>query len=413
MKAFEYLAHILDVDPIMLHDLDGVMTEKMGKSHVLERVHEELERSVRLAMETLNSGIHSASHIRSILRKTILLHEKQVMDFLEIIKGKDEFERASLLVKKIATAKKGFFLKKDFARKVLEMRKPENLLKYTHTENIEALLAKHDVLEVFSALRFVESNEWMHETFEKAYSMFTAADFEEREIEIRVLGPEWQAIAKQFVAKKHHNVSHLKEFGVIFLNPIRENVPGKFLRDLALLFHYTHEIEFYSKLFKRYSAMPNFSERLKQLLRGDVSDRTSLAPGEWLIVQRYLFKENPKDPRLFLPRVNPESIHWTRGQRDLVVFTVVSEGDLKLDLRLWENLDWVACICAEDKESVVSFDLEDNAMALASFMEGDDVNFNYHQREAMWTKIFSEYAGGEKETERLLIENFDKGVITF
>ena len=71
----------------------------------------------------------------------------------------------------------------------------------------------------------MESDEWMHETFEVAYSGFTAADFEERPIEIKVLGKEWHEVAKQFVAKKHHNVSHLKEFGVIFLNPIQERTP--------------------------------------------------------------------------------------------------------------------------------------------------------------------------------------------
>jgi len=53
-------------------------------------------------------------------------------------------------------------------------------------------------------------------------------------------------------------------------------------------------------------------------------------------------------------------------------------------------------------------------MTLVSFMEGEERQyFNYHQREAMWTRIFSEYVGGDDNMEKLLIENFDKGVIKF
>jgi len=249
----------------------------------------------------------------------------------------------------------------------------------------------------------------MHETFEKGYGGFTAADFEERAIDVRVLGPEWKEVAQRFVAKKHHNVSHLKEFGVIFLNPIAEDIPGKFLRDFALLLHYFHEIEFYSKLFRRYSGGPDFAVRLKALLRGDVKNVMTVREGEWLIVQRYLFKENPDDPRLFLPRVNPESLHWLRGERDIAR---LGEHEKNLGLEMWWNRDWVA-FYDEMCDCIASFDLEDNAMSAVSAAEGKQEIFGYHQREALWTKIFQEYAGGEAEAERLLIENFDKGSIVF
>lgn len=224
-----------------------------------------------------------------------------------------------------------------------------------------------------------------------------------------MLGPEWREVAEKFVAKKHHNVSHLKEFGVIFLNPIKKDVPGKFLRDFALLFHYFHEIEFYSKLFRRYAANHGFAERLKSLLRGDVKEVERMEDGEWLIVQRYLWKENPRDPRLFLPRVNPESMHWFRGERDIVE---LGEAEKNMKLALWNNLDWVGLIVHDDG-GLVSFDLEDNAMAEVSAAEGKREFFSYHQREALWTRIFAEYVGGEFEMEKLLIENFEKGSILF
>ena len=84
-----------------------------------------------------------------------------------------------------------------------------------------------------------------------------------------------------------------------------------------------------------------------------------------------------------------------------------------MDLSLWWNLDWVGGLFqGVNGEEIVSFDLEDNAMSLVSFMEGKKEVLTYHQREAMWTKIFAEYAGGEDKLEQMVLDNFDKGYIS-
>ncbi len=410
MEASQQLATILGVEPTLLEKLDRAMLAKGIRPGILERVISENAATIARILKILDSQNKSAGHIRGVLRQVMLDQEKHLMTFVGQMPGVNDLEKAVNLAKKIAKGGRGFFLKKNLAEEILQKRKPEELLKYLNVETVAEALAKHDVTEIFSALRFVESEEWMHQTFDAAYSQFTAKDFEERNIEIKVLGPEWKTVAEKFIAKKHHNVSHLKEFGVIFLDPVSENIPGKFLRDFALLLHYFHEIEFYSKLFKKYSAEPNFAERFKALLRGDVPEIYKTEPGEWLIIQRYLWKINPADPRLFMPRVNPESMHWARGERDLTSFEAPAAH---LDLKLWHDLDWVGCLCEDGGNEVVSFDLEDNAMSLVSFMEGKNESFNYHQRESMWTKIFEEYAGGEDKMERFLMYNFDKGVIKF
>ena len=409
MAASDEIGGILGIAPELLQKLDAVMVKKTGRRGVLDRIAEESNGLLFLAMKAL--GMEQKGHsIREVLRNTIERHERQLLQYLDKISGKTEFDKAALLARRIARVGKGFFLKHEYAKEILRKRPPRHLLEYLALKNIEELFLRFDITEAFSALRFMESDQWMHETFEAAYSRFGPDDFEERDIEIKVLGPEWKEVAAKFVAKKHHNVSHLKEFGVIFLNPIREDLPGKFLRDFALLLHYFHEVEFYSKLFRRYASGRGFAERLKALLRGDVLEVQGVKAGEWLIVQRYLFKENPKDPRLFLPRVNPEAMHWARGERDLAV---LGEHETSLDLELWRNLDWIGCRCLVNSDDIVSFDLEDNAMSLVSAKEGKPQFFTYHQREAMWTKIFSEYAGGESAMENLLIKNFDRGIIRF
>jgi len=412
MEKLERLAKILNVDKMIMENLDKAMVEKTGKTGILEKIERENEEIIENTLGLLNSSLRTAPHVKSVLRQTILNHEKQLLSFLEIIKGNNEFEKIAVLAKRIVSEPQGLFLKKEKAEEILRKSPSQNLLNFLKAKNIDEVLKKYDVMEIFSSLRFIETDQWMHETFESAYGGFTPDDFEKRDIEIKVLSEIWKEISVKFVSKKHHNVSHLKEFGVVFINPIRENIPGEFLRDFALIFHYCYEIKFYSKLFEYYFDNKDFAEKLKSLLRGDVKDIYKASEGEWLIIQRYLAKENPKDPRLYLPHVNPESLHWLRGERDLSFFSVNSPS-VKVDLKIWHNLDWIGGIFQNGEESVISFDLEDNAMSLVAFMEGEDESFNYHQREAMWTKIFSEYVGGEDEMEKMLIENFDKGIIKF
>ena len=407
---YNYLAKILGVDSAMLGNLDNIMAQRTGKEGILDKVFKENKKNINNVLKIFNSSNRETFHVLSTLRKAILNHERQFLDFLKIIEGGTEFEKSAKLARKITKVKKGFFLKKECAEQILRKCPPKNLLKHLNISNIGEAFGSYDIMEIFAALRFMESKEWMHKTFDTAYSNFKISDFEEREIEIRVLDPIWQEVGEKFIVQKYHNVSHLKEFGVIFINPIREDMPGKFLRDFALILHYFHEIDFYSKLFKKHISSPDFSEDFKIFLRGDTPELDRVKDGEWLIVQRYLAKDNSQDKRLLLPRVNSESLHWMRGEDDLIIF---ASGNANLDLRLWYNLDWVGGIFKDGKKDVVSFDLEDNVMSLVTSIEGSARIFNYHQREAMWLKIFSEYVGGEEEVENILLNNFKCGIIKF
>lgn len=410
IEASQYWARILGVSPELIDNLDAVMRGRLYlKRDVLDDLRNENEKRIGSLLGALHVKERDSKQVLKLLQELILKHEQQLQGVLNRTEGISFFDKIVKLSRKVANVGEGYFLKREYAKAILAKRKPEKLLAYLGYSTVEELLSKEDVTEIFAALRFVEDDAWMHKTFEEAYSSFTAKDFEQRPIEIKVLGPQWAEVAAKFVAKKHHNVSHLKEFGVIFINPIKQDTPGKLIRDFALLLHYFHEIEFYSKLFRHYAPRPDFAERLKALLRGDVASGAGLKPGQWLIVQRYLVKESPTDPRLFIPRVNPESLHWMRGERDLTNFGLVRSD---LDLEVWQSLDWTAMMARKNSE-LISFDLEDNAMASVSSAEGGHQFFTYHQREALWTKMFEAYVGGETAMERLLIENYEKGVIAF
>ena len=409
MTPTETLAALLKITAEELEKIDAVAGERTGRKDTIQEIVEANQQAISAARNVLGLDHEPPAATSRSLQKGVLEHEKELLTFMgEHVAGADTFARAVTMAREVSKIDGGFFLKKSYGQDILRKRPPQHLLEFFKYATVDELLEKHDITEIFSALRFMESTEWMHETFDAAYSSFTAADFEERPIEIKVLGPEWKEVAAQFVAKKHHNVSHLKEFGVIFLNPIAEDAPGKFLRDFALLFHYSHEIDFYSKLFRGYAVLPDFADHLKSLLRGDIKEVSSVAPGEWLVVQRYLYKENPADPRLFLPHLNPESLHWARAEQDLAAFGAKHN----LGIRMWGGLDWVGELEPASGE-IVSYDMEDTLMsAVAVSTEGSrEKPLNYHQHEALWTKLFMEYAGGEEAMEQFLMKHFTEGVL--
>lgn len=384
------------------------MSSKLSKKGTLDELREKNELAMERVLAPLAKNKRNFASVSALLRNILIEDEKELLKLLESIDGQDEFDRAAILARSMASPEQGFFLKREKGKEILRKRPPHKLLEHFGFKNVDQLLKNLEVTEIFSALRFIETDEWMHATFDSAYSGFSKEDFEYRDIEIKVLGTEWKAVAEKFVAKKHHNVSHLKEFGVIFLNPVREDAPGKMIRDFALLLHYFHEINFYSKLFEQYKEKPDFAKHLKSLLRGDVREAKARKEGDWLIVQRYLWKIDPKDERLFIPHVNPESLHWHRAERDLAEYGGFS--DTKFNLKIWNDEDWVAGFF---DNKLISFDLEDIAMSYVSYSEGkEDEIFTYHQHEALWTHIFRAYVGGEEALEALLLKNYEKGIIS-
>jgi len=405
-NGYQQLAEILDVPKEKLEELDRVLAEKTGVKGVVEQVAQETKERGEKKLKEASVKDESAEAARKALFEQIKKHEEELYNYIGITPEHFDFEKIAEQARKIATESKGFFLKKEFAEDILRKRPPEATMSYLGYKTVEEMLKREEVEEVFSALRFTENDEWMHETFRQAYTSFTPDDFEERPIKLTVLGDQWKEIAEKYIEKKHHNVSHLKEFGIIFLNPVAQTETGKFLRDFALLLHYFHEIAFYSKLFRRYKDLPDFNEKFVSLLRGDVPEKERIQKGEWLIIQKYLWKDDPKDPRLFIPRVNPEAMHWEKAEQDLVAFGRQNPG---IGLEFWDNLSSIAGLFPNKngEQELVSFDLEDNAMGVASASDERYEYFFYHQREALWNKIFARGAGGYEEMERYIVENMD------
>lgn len=415
--AIEKIARILRTDHDTVEHVCKRMEEVTGRKNVPEKIMEEnaahVERSLK-AMKARGDAFHFEIYNALIGR---LKRDDEAIYQLFRKPHFVDYEGAKTLLNfaiELAHVPDGFFLKKEKAIAFLKNQPPLNIIKSLGYRDVNELLGKEDVYEVYSALRFGEEMKWLNEVFFAQYKDLTPADFEKRPIQLRVLSGKWLGVAERFLKKKYHNISHLKELGVIFVIPIELHMPGETMRTFGLILHYLHEVSFYAKIFIG-NAEKNpavFSDRLVSALRGDVLDERihDHTIVNWLIVQRYLAKDDEYDWRLFEPHVNPEALHWTKAEEDIARL-----GDRfpDLDIHFWHDLDFVGDFYRTESgvDNLVSFNLIDTAMSLV--MQREMIKYLYHHQEALWNKLFTEYVGSREEMERLTIENFTRGYLVF
>lgn len=414
IRPSEKAAQILRAKEDVILDLEAKMEKATGKKNIIEKIISENDMYVSLILREL--GIHKNPTATEVQNALIKKFKKDDQKLYEILRKPDGFtaEGSKTLLnfaRELAQIPDLFVVKKDVAREIIKKNPPPNVMAALGYSTPQELLMKEDFDQLFCSLRFIESNEWMHKNFDAAYSDLKVSDFEYRPVKLIVLDQKWLKIAEKFMKKKYHNVSHLKELGIIFVIPLRIDTPGETLRLFGLLLHYFHEVDFYSRLFKKYSTRPDFIDKVKSLLRGDVLEGPAMNPDKanWLIIQRYLAKDDINDPRLFMPHVNSELIHWEKAETDIARF---GHRFYEYDLTFWANLDFVGDVFRGNGAGTdpIGFNMLDVTMGLV--MEKQEIKYMYHQQEAMWSKIFFEYVGGMDRAEEMVIENFENGYIS-
>lgn len=409
----EKIAKILRIDKKRLVDLQEMMSKFTGKHGVCAGIADKNEELVRNRLDFLGLGRNvQALEVYDALISKIESDDIKIFDALNLfsLRNPGTADRIVNFVQRLHPPTKGYFLKHAKAIEFLQKEPPKKILAALGYATVDAMLAKESLLEVYSALRFLEDAEWQNKVFFKQYEHLTPSDFEERYIELRALDPKWAQAAERFVAKKYHNVSHLKELGVIFVIPIFLGISGETLRLISLLLHYLNEVQYYSDIFKMISQNEGqFAEKVISLLRGDVIEKRlgdSDRP-RFLVVQRYLAKDDEYDWRLFEPHVNPEAVHWRKAEEE-IVRTEELFPELKDGLSFWKDLDWVGDYFKDEvgHEVLVSFNLVDTVMALVK--EKELIKYLYHHQEALWNRLVSGCLGEEKMVE-LMKENMFRG----
>jgi len=422
MESYEKIARILRTDKDVIKNVQDKLGKITGKSRMLDEICGDneaimLEKLIFLGLDK-NS---SAKQIFDALIEKINRDDKTLNSVLGNpchfeVGGCEKIIEA---VSSVSGKKDGFFIKKDKFIEILEKEPPKKILSALGYQSVSEMLKKEDWREVASALRFVEGAEWINMFFIRHYQDLSSSDFEIRPIEIIPISDRWKELAQKFVEKKYHNISHLKELGIIFVIPISLDIPGELIRTVALLFHYINEVSFYSDIFSAIGGSAsggkkiinnNFFEDFSSLLRGDVIDSKDLIKeGDWMVTQRYLAKDDENDWRLFYPHVNPEALHWEKAEKNVV--ELAKKYGLDGNFAFWAGLNWIGDYFPTDTgiEVLVSFNLIDTSMALVKKVEM--IKYLYHHQESLWNKIFSSYFGEEK-MEEMTKENITKGFIS-
>ncbi len=425
MDPTKKIAKILRVDKDTVMKVEEVMFELSGHDNVFDRIIEENEKITKERMELLGITTEKISKfyphekplgmwVYGALLNKIKKDDKNLAEVLNYPVC-ESFEGCSPLLQaaqSVARPKKGLFLKVESAKELFKNAPPQNVIKNLGYKDVNELLENEDIFEIFSALRFMEEGEWLNDIFFRQYKDLTPNDFEEREIKTIVLSDKWKEVAEKFLKKKWHNISHLKEMGVIFVLPAVLKISGETLRTLALILHYYHEIDFYSKLFRKFAKGDKFAQRLIASLKGDVMDSRFLEKDlgrKWMIVQRYLAKDDENDWRLFEPHVNPEALHWHKAESDIASLSALGEA-VGVDFNFWKGLGCIGDFYPTESgiDVLVSFNLVDTVMSLVK--QKEMIKYLYHHQEALWNKIFLEFVGEEK-MEEMIIDNFEKGYI--
>lgn len=407
------IAQLLRTSPQVLFNLFLKMENLTGKKDVGDKIFEENQKIVKQKLDEL--GISKEKADAQLVQQELLKKTKETDEAFNNFLGQPDFstqDGCQNLIKhidQIAQVGDGYFLKEEKMRNFLILNPPKNILAALGYKNVAEMLAQEEIDEIFAALRFVENERWLNELFFRPFHDLAADSFETRRIKIKVLSEKWAQIGEKFVGKKLHNVSHLKEMGLVFLIPLkRGSFVGQSLETFSLILHYLHEIDFYCQLFKKYSAGPDFGANIVKMLSGTVV--SSFPPKDklvWRIIQRYLAKNDSQDPRLFEPHVNPETVHWLKAEKEI---DILAQQNPSIKLGFWRGIDDFAgeiFSAGRKGEEIISFDLVDNIISLT---HGGIGKYLYHQQEALWNKIFIEFIG-EAELEELITQNIEKGFI--
>ncbi len=393
-------------EPLFEHALQQ-MEERTGRKGIDAALAAEIRQ--KTSERSAELGIHETDGQEALYRALLGRIKNDDERLCRLIGGDDPTDLAALtplIIKTLeaqAIPKTGWFMKAAKAKQLLESMPPKGIMKLLGYESVKQLIQKEDIFQLFCALRFCETPDWLNK-FDAAYTKkLKPTDFENRAIKIVVFEAErWSEVAAPFIAKKLHNITHSKEMGAICVLPVGAvHTPGVTIKIMPLICHYFNEIRLYSSFFKLVKNRPDFGKVVADTLVAKPPSVKVSAHAEisWKVIQRYFGKlKHEHHPEIFEPHLQPEDLHWRKAEE--VLYSIDPE------LEFWQDMDFVASL-KEGKD--VSFNLMDVSLGYANQLAFGD-RYNYHFRESLWNEIFARYFG-EAALQQQVLEHLDNEVI--
>ncbi|MDZ7744882.1 MAG: hypothetical protein U5K77_03975 [Candidatus Saccharibacteria bacterium] len=393
------ISELLDAKEPMFKSALSQLEQATGNQSVDVRLTAEILGKAHLQMKKL--GLDPKDTTGRELYQALLSMVKKHDEFLaKTIGGSDPTDVQDLLprlkkaVEKTKQPKKVWVLKTSVAKRLLRSSPPKRVMEQLGYKSVDSMIKREPIMEIYGALRFAEDPDWLNRFLGK-YTQLSPSDFEVRDIQIVVMdSKKWGSIAESFVRKKRHNLTHLKELGVILMLPMPiRHMKGITITALPLLLHYMNEIRLYSAFFKMQQVKPDFGEILVDTLIADPDHHAVMAGHKihWRVIQRYFGKlKHEHHPEIFEPHVQPEDLHWRKAEEVLY--------EMEPALHFWYDMDYVAVM--KDGQPM-SFSLMDVAISYVNNLPYEERAI-YHMRESLWNEIFIRYLGQEALESQVL-----------
>lgn len=312
----------------------------------------------------------------------------------------DVLPRLKALIEQIDVPKQAWVIKHSVAKRLLKSAPPKQMMKQLHYRSVDSMLKREPIGEILGALRFTESSEWQ-KAFLRKYHKLTPQDFEIRDIEFFLLDvAKWGDMSEKFVRQNHHNITHLKEMGVILILPLPvSHMRAISITVLPLLLHYINEIRMYSAYFKMQQVLPTFGKIITETLATDPGNHAIMAAQSihWRVIHRHFGKARGNHPEIFEPHVQPEDLYWRKAEDVLY--------RLEPALHFWRDMDFVGTLRHGE---LISFNLVDVAVNYVNDLAYDSQSV-YHFQQSLWNEVFARYMG-QPALERQVLKQLDNKI---
>jgi hypothetical protein len=320
---------------------------------------------------------------------------------VEYLSDVDEvMECVKYVIDRIKIPKSAWVLKHSVARKLLKAMPPKRVMKQLGYRSVDSMLKREPIAEVYGAIRILETEAWQ-DGFLVKYKKLQPQDFETREMEVVRLDPvKWGRATEAYVQEKRHNITHLKELGVVLMLPMPiKYIQGATIVILPLVLHYLNEIRLYGTYLKMQQVRRDFGAVVARTLTEDPDDHVVMASQKihWRVVQRYYGSKDNEHPEVFEPHVLREDMYW-RSAEDILY-------RLEPALHFWHEMDYIGAMFPEGP---VSFNLMDIAAGYVN-------NLPYDQRavgrfrQSLERELFVRYLG-QPTLEQQVLRQLDNKV---
>lgn len=273
-------------------------------------------------------------------------------------------------------------LKPSVAKRLIKECPPKRVMKQLGYRSVDSLIKRESIYEIYAALRFLETKQWL-DTFVSRYKNLKPSDFATHKIQIvRMDAAKWGDSAMYYVQQNRHNITHLKEVGVVAVLPLPHNdIAGLTLISLSLLLHYCNEVRVYASFFKSQQTKSSFAQTIIDTVQSDPGNHAQIANQQvhWRVVHRHFGSETANGREIFEPHVEPDDLIWRKTEETLY--------RLEPALHFWFDIEYVGVLFGDRP---ISFNLMDMAVNYANRIPYGQQSMS-HMRDSIWNEMYLRY----------------------